>query len=79
MVYKRFGDKLVIRLKKGDKLVESVREILEKENVKAGFLTGIGATDNLEVGLFDPKTKDYNIKKIWRRFRDCKSLWKYFK
>ena len=63
MVYKRFGDKLVIRLKKGDKLVESVREILEKENVKAGFLTGIGATDNLEVGLFDTKTKDYNIKK----------------
>ena len=63
MVYKRFGDKLVIRLKKGDKLVESVRKILEKENVKAGFLTGIGATDNLEVGLFDPKTKNYNIKK----------------
>lgn len=63
MIYKRFGDKLVIRLKKGDKLVESVREILEKENIKAGFLTGIGATDNLEVGLFDPKTKNYNIKK----------------
>lgn len=63
MVYKRFDDKLVIRLKKGDKLVESVREILEKENVKAGFLTGIGATDNLDIGLFDPETKDYNIKK----------------
>ncbi len=63
MIYKRFDDKLVIRLNKGEKLVESVREILEKENVKAGFLTGIGATNNLEVGLFDPKTKDYNIKK----------------
>ncbi len=33
MVYKRFDDKLVIRLKKGDKLVESVREILEKERI----------------------------------------------
>ena len=63
MIYKRFDDKLVIRLKKGDKLVESVREILEKENVKAGFLTGIGATDNLEVGLFDPESKEYKIKK----------------
>lgn len=63
MIYKRFDDKLVIRLNKGEKLVESVREILEKENVKAGFLTGIGATNNLEVGLFDPKTKDYKIKK----------------
>ncbi|EFA22030.1 hypothetical protein BIFGAL_04469, partial [Bifidobacterium gallicum DSM 20093 = LMG 11596] len=79
MVYKRFGDKLVIRLKKGDKLVESVREILEKENVKAGFLTGIGATDNLEVGLFDPKTKDYNIKKYEEDLEIAKSLWKYFK
>lgn len=63
MIYKRFGDKLVIRLIKGDKLVESVRNILEKENIKAGFLTGIGATDNLDLGLFDPKTKDYKIKK----------------
>ncbi|MDU2201750.1 MAG: DUF296 domain-containing protein [Anaerococcus hydrogenalis] len=68
MIYKRFGDKLVIRLKKGDKLVESVKNILEKENVKAGFLTGIGATDNLDLGLFDPKTKDYKIKKCLSKF-----------
>lgn len=62
MVYKRFDDKLVIRLRKGDKLVESVREILEKEDIKAGFVTGIGATNDLNVGLYDPKEKKYNSK-----------------
>lgn len=62
MVYKRFDDKLVIRLRKGDKLVESVREILEKEDIKAGFVTGIGATNDLDVGLYDPKKKQYNNK-----------------
>lgn len=60
MVYKRFDDKLVIRLKRGDKLVESVREVLEKENVKAGFITGIGATNDLDIALYDPKIKKYN-------------------
>lgn len=62
MLYKRFDDKLVIRLKKGDRLVESIREILEKENIKSGFITGIGATDDLQVGLFDPNTKEYKLK-----------------
>ena len=42
MIYKRYGDKIVIRLLKGDKLVESVQEILNKENVLAGSLTEIG-------------------------------------
>ena len=62
MIYKRFDDKLVIRLRKGDKLVESIKEVLEKENVKAGFITGIGACDRLEIGLFDPSKKKYKTK-----------------
>lgn len=60
MIYKRFDDKLVIRLLKGDKLVESIKKILEKENIRAGSISGIGATDKLDVSVFDPKSKEYN-------------------
>lgn len=62
MLYKRFDDKLVIRLRKGDRLVESVREILKKEQVKAGFITGIGAVNKLDIGIYDPSKRKYNNK-----------------
>lgn len=64
MIYKRFDDKLVIRLKKGDKLVESIEDVLNKENIKAGSISGIGACDKLEIGLFDPSKKEYKTKKF---------------
>lgn len=60
MIYKRFDDKLVIRLLKGDKLVESIKEIFNKENIKAGSITGLGAVDKLDMGFFNPTTKEYN-------------------
>lgn len=59
MDYKRFGNKIVLRLKKGDKVRESIREVAVKENIKAGYFTGIGAVDTLKIGLFYPEKGDY--------------------
>lgn len=73
MIYKRYGDKIVIRLLKGDKLVESVQEILNKENVLAGSLTGLGAIDYLDMGVFDPETQGYK-KHIFEEFMEVTNL-----
>lgn len=59
MIYKRFGNKLVIRLFKGEKIVESLHEVLDKEDVKAGSIRGLGAVKKLDIGYFNPGTKDY--------------------
>lgn len=64
MIYKRFNDKLVIRLLKGDKLVESIKEIFSKENIKAGSISGLGAVDKLDIGVFNPKSKEYKTIKF---------------
>lgn len=59
MEYKVFKDIVAIRLDKGDEITESVKAVAEKENIRAGYVTGIGAVDRLETGVFDLVGKKY--------------------
>lgn len=52
----------LIVLKKGEKLMESILSLAKKENIKTGWISGIGACSNAEIGLYNPKTKDYEWK-----------------
>lgn len=60
MIYKRYKDTVVVRLLKGDKIVESLHEVLEKEDIKAGSIRGLGAVKKLDIGFFNPSSKEYN-------------------
>lgn len=60
MEYKRFGDKIYLRLDKGDDITESVFKVAKTEGVKAAQVSGIGATDDFTVGVFDVAKKKYN-------------------
>lgn len=60
MDYRRYEDKIVLRLDSGEELTEKIREISEKEGIKLASLQGIGASDNFTVGVFDIDTKKYH-------------------
>lgn len=62
MDYKKFGTNYLVRLDKGDEIVESLMELVRKENIKLGSVSGLGAVDRAEVGLFKPSTKKYHSK-----------------
>ena len=59
MEYKRQGELVFIRLDKGDEILSCLKRICSTENVKAGSISGIGATDDFTVGVFDIKEKRY--------------------
>ena len=59
MEYKRYGGVIALRLDKGDDITESVYTVAEKEGVKAAKVSGIGATDDFTVGVFDIAKKEY--------------------
>ena len=59
MEYKRYGSVIALRLDKGDDIAESVYKVAEKEGVKAAKVSGIGATDNFTVGVFDVAKMEY--------------------
>ena len=59
MEYLKRGNTLIVRLQKGDELVSSLLSLIEREKVTCGRVSGIGATDNVTIGVFNPKTKVY--------------------
>ncbi|SDW16275.1 hypothetical protein SAMN05660923_00325 [Tepidimicrobium xylanilyticum] len=64
MDYKRFGSKYVLRLDKGEEIVESIKTLCSKEGIKLASVTGIGATNRAVVGLFETSTKKYHSKEL---------------
>ena len=64
MNYKKFGDKVFVRIDRGEEIVETLKQVCNKLSIKAGTIIGIGATDKAIIGLFDVKTKQYHSKEL---------------
>ena len=59
MDYRRFGDTLVIRIDKGEEIVEQVRAVAEKEEIRLAGVEALGAVDDFTVGLYNVEEKKY--------------------
>ena len=59
MDYKRFDDKIVLRLKKGEKIIQSLEKLANEANISAAHFQGIGAVNELKIGLMKPGDEDY--------------------
>ena len=64
MDYKKFGEKVFVRIDSGEEIVETLTQVCKKLDIAAGTITGIGATDKAIIGLFDMKTKKYHSKEL---------------
>ena len=59
MIYKVFGDTVVLRLERGEEVLESIKKVCEKENIKAGTIQALGAADHVVVGVYNVEEKKY--------------------
>ena len=59
MDYRRFGDTLVIRLDPEKEIIENLRAIAEKEQIKLASVEALGAINDFTVGVFDTVEKKY--------------------
>ncbi|MBN2536727.1 DNA-binding protein, partial [candidate division WOR-3 bacterium] len=59
MTYTRAGSFYQVRLHKGEDVVEELKEFVRRRQVGSGVVTGIGAADAVELGLFDPERREY--------------------
>jgi predicted DNA-binding protein with PD1-like motif len=64
MRYKRCGSKIIVRIDKGEEIVESLKKICQQVPIKLGTITGIGATNNIIIVLLNTKTKKYESKQF---------------
>lgn len=59
MQLKTFGKTLIVRLDPGDEIISSLQKIIEKQEIPLATVSGIGAVNDVTIGLFDPETKVY--------------------
>jgi hypothetical protein len=64
MKYKKMDLTYIIRLERGERIVERLLEFCEKEEISAGYFNGLGAASKLELGHFDLATKNYTSRKL---------------
>lgn len=64
MKYRRFSDKIVLRVDRGEDIVAKLRELCELENISLGSVSGIGAVMETEIGIFNVDTKEYFSKTV---------------
>ena len=62
MNYKKVEDKIFISIDKGEFINEKLLEVSIKENIKSGWINGLGAISEIEIGYWDIEKK-YMLKK----------------
>lgn len=59
MEYRRFNNTIVVRIDKGEEILEQIKEIADKENIKLANINALGATNDFTVGVFKTAEKKY--------------------
>ncbi|MCC5910272.1 MAG: DNA-binding protein [Clostridiaceae bacterium] len=64
MEYKKFDNKYIIRMDKGEEIVETLKNFCREEKIKLGWVKGIGAVDQVTMGLFETSIKKYHATEL---------------
>ncbi|MEC9488226.1 MAG: PPC domain-containing DNA-binding protein [Halanaerobium sp.] len=60
MEYRRFNDKYILRLERGEEIVAALQEFCQQEEIELGWVQGIGAVGQATIGLFETAKKEYH-------------------
>ena len=64
MNYKKLNNYIILSLQNGDYINESIEAIFVKEKLKSGWVTGLGAIYDVELGCYDLTKKKYKKKRF---------------
>ncbi len=59
MDYRKFGNTIIARIDRGEEILEQVRQLAHKENIKLASIQALGAVDAFTVGVFLTDEKKY--------------------
>ena len=59
MDYRRFGNHIVARFDRGEEILESLKALALKENVRLASVSALGAVDDFTVGVYRVDEKKY--------------------
>ena len=59
MEYRKFDSTIIAKIDKGEEILEKVKEIALKENIKLASISALGAVNDFTVGVFKIDEKKY--------------------
>ena len=59
MEYRRFGDMVVLRIDRGEEILEQLQRMALKEEIKLAEVSALGAVNDFTVGVFKTDEKKY--------------------
>ena len=59
MEYRRFSDTFMLRLDRGEEIIASIGALCEREGIKLGCVSAVGAVGEATLGYFDTNEKQY--------------------
>lgn len=59
MEYRKFNNTIVARIDKGEEILDKIKEISLKEDIKLANINALGATNHFTVGVFNVDEKKY--------------------
>lgn len=59
MEYRRFNNTIVLRIDKGEEVLETIKKVALDENIKLANINALGATNSFTVGVFNTSEKKY--------------------
>lgn len=59
MEYRKFENKIIVRIDKGEEILEKIKEIALQENIKLASINALGATNDFTVGVYKVDEKKY--------------------
>jgi uncharacterized protein len=59
MKYQRFEQTIIVRMDKGEDIVEQIKNVALKEKIKLASISALGAINEFTVGVFKTKEKKY--------------------
>ena len=64
MEYKRQRNTIIVRVDKGEDIIKELLSLSEKENILFASISGLGAVNDIELGIFDTSEKRYHSKRF---------------
>src|SRR5665647_2510050 len=62
MKYKQLGTKYIVKIEKGDELIETLKIFCKENGIRLGSIMGLGASNQITLGLFKTANKEYLTK-----------------
>ncbi|MBN2287072.1 MAG: DNA-binding protein [Tissierellales bacterium] len=64
MIYRKINQSVIIRIDKDEELIACILSVAQKENITLGKISGIGAVNLVEIGLYNTYDKVYSTKEF---------------